>query len=91
MKRGIRQDRKKFLDFLVAKNAKMVCQVCGSQAWEVAEADQGLMTAFPLMIGGGASFGTSMLMYVVVCSNCGLTRLHSAVTVNDQIPGAGQG
>jgi ribosomal protein L37E len=84
MKRGIRQNRKKFLDFLLAKKAKMVCEVCGSQAWAVAEPDQGLMTAFPIMVGGGASFGSSMLMYVAICTHCGHTRLHSQVTVDEQ-------
>ena len=80
----LRQDRKKFLDFLHARRAKMVCEVCGSQAWEVAEPDQGLMTAFPIMVGAGASFATSMVMYVLICSNCGYTRLHSAVAVDQQ-------
>jgi hypothetical protein len=79
----IRQDRKKFLEFLSAKQAKMVCEVCGSGAWAVAEPDQGLMTAFPVMVGAGASFGTSMVMYVAICMNCGYTRLHSAVTVDE--------
>jgi hypothetical protein len=79
----VRQDRTKFLDFLVARQAKMVCEVCGSGSWAVAEPDQGLMTAFPVMIGSGASFGTSMVMYVAICMNCGYTRLHSAVTVDE--------
>ena len=79
----IRQDRKKFLDFLRAKQAKMVCEVCGSGAWAVAEPDQGLMTAFPVMVGAGASFATSMVMYVAICTNCGYTRLHSGVTVDE--------
>jgi ribosomal protein L37E len=79
----VRQNRKKFLDFLLSKRAKMVCEVCGAQAWAVAEPDQGLMTAFPVMVGGGASFGTSMVMYVAICTNCGHTRLHSAVTVDE--------
>jgi hypothetical protein len=35
------------------------------------------------MVGGGASFGTSMVMYVAICTNCGHTRLHSAVTVDE--------
>ena len=79
----VRQNRKKFLDFLLSKRAKMVCEVCGAQAWAVAEPDHGLMTAFPVMVGGGASFGTSMVMYVAICTNCGDTRLHSAVTVDE--------
>jgi hypothetical protein len=77
------QNREKFLDFLREKQARMVCEVCGSGAWAVAEPDHGLMTAFPVMIGSGASFGTSMVMYVAICMNCGYTRLHSAVTVEE--------
>jgi hypothetical protein len=83
MRSRVRQDRQKFLDFLRDRGAKMVCQVCGGGSWAVAEPDQGLMTAFPVMVGGGASFGASMVMYVVVCTNCGHTRLHSAVTVDE--------
>jgi hypothetical protein len=78
-----RQNREKFLAFLRSKNAKMVCPVCGGGAWAIAEPDQGLMTAFPVMVGGGASFATSMVMYVVICTNCGNTRLHSAITVDE--------
>jgi len=33
----VHQNRDKFLAFLRSKNAKMVCQVCGAQAWAVAE------------------------------------------------------
>jgi uncharacterized OB-fold protein len=74
-------ERDKFLKFLEAREVRADCEACGRNDWIIPTVAGGLMTVFPTYTSESTDFGKGIHVYLVVCKNCGNTRIHAAAVV----------
>lgn len=77
------QDASTFSKFLNRKGVQLVCEVCSSSQWSMADANAGLSLALPVHQEGVPLTRTAMVpAYALICQNCGNIRFHAAAIVD---------